>query len=152
MTATRSQTADDVAFLSLLPRVSGMAGYLEDARRAAFRVVGVQLLAALLAGAASYLLGGRSAGASALLGGLVGTAGNLVMAWRVFGGAPERDPKNFLARMVLGEVFKFAVTVTLFIVAFKVFQAAFLPLIFGYVAALAAYWVGYMMGGIGQAK
>lgn len=128
-----------------------MAGYLEDARRAAFSVVGVQLLAALLAGGVGALSGGRPAGASALLGGLVGTAGNLVMAWRVFGGRPERDPKNFLARMVLGEFFKFAVTVTLFIVAFKVFRAAFLPLILGYLAALAAYWIGYMAS-IGQAR
>jgi len=129
-----------------------MVGYLEDARRGAFRVVGLQLLTAILAGAMGYLIDGRSVGGSALLGGLVGTAGNLIMAWRVFGGRLERDPKNFLARMVLGEVFKFAVTVTLFIVAFKVLKAAFLPLIFGYVAALAAYWVGYMMVGIGQAK
>ena len=129
-----------------------MDGYLEVARRGAFKVVGVQLLASFLAGGAALLAGGRPAGASAFLGGLVGTVGSLVMAWRVFGGRLERDPKNFLARMVLGEVLKFAVTVTLFIVAFKVLKAAFLPLIFGYVVALAAYWVGYMMVGIGQEK
>ena len=129
-----------------------MTGYLEDARRGAFWVVGVQFLASFLAGSAALLVGGRPAGGSALLGGLAGTAASLVMAWRVFGGRLERYPKNFLARMVLGEVLKFALTVTLFIVAFKVFRAAFLPLIFGYVAALAAYWVGYMMVGIGKAK
>ncbi|MGE5624470.1 MAG: ATP synthase subunit I [Bacillota bacterium] len=129
-----------------------MAGYLEDARRGAFRVVGVQLLVSFLAGGIALLLGGKPAGSSALLGGLTGTAANFVMAWRVFGGRLERDPKNFLARMVLGEVLKFALTMTLFIVAFKVFKAAFLPLISGYVAAIAAYWVGYMAGGIGQAR
>jgi ATP synthase protein I len=129
-----------------------MAGYLEDARRGAFRVVGVQLLAAFLAGAVAFLAGGRAAGTSALLGGLVATAGNLVMAWRVFGGRPERDPGNFLARMVLGEMLKFALTVALFIVAYKVFKAAFLPLIFGFVAALAAYWVGYLVSNSGQAR
>ena len=129
-----------------------MAGYLEDARRGAFRVVGVQLLAAFMAGAAAFLAGGRDSGTSALLGGLVATAGNLVMAWRVFGGQPERDPRNFLARMVLGEMLKFALTVALFIVAFKVFKAAFLPLIFGFVAALAAYWVGYLVSSNEQAR
>ena len=121
-----------------------MTGYLEDARRGAFRVVGWQFLASALAGAAGFLAGGRPVGAAALLGGLIAASASLLMALRVFGGRVERDPKRFLGRMVLGETLKFGATVLLFAVAIVIFKAAFLPLILGYMAGFAAYWIGYI--------
>lgn len=129
-----------------------MAGYIEDARRAAFRVVGWQSLAAVLAGAVGLLAGGPKAGESALLGGLIPALAGLVMALRVFGGRVERDPRRMLGRLVLGEVFKFAVTVLLFSVAIVVLKAAFLPLILGYMAGIAAYVGGYLRGSFGQGQ
>ena len=126
------------------------SGYLAEARRGAFQVVGWQALAALLAGTVGLMASGRSAGIAAALGGLIAAAGSLVMALRVFGGRPEREPKRMLARLVLGEAFKFAVTVLLFGVAMVVLKAAFLPLILGYMAGFAAYWVGFMRGNFGQ--
>ena len=90
------------------------------------------------------MAGGRPAGGAAFLGGLIAAAGSLVMALRVFGGEVERDPKRLLARLVLGEAFKFAVTVLLFSVAIVVLKAAFLPLILGYMAGFAAYWIGFI--------
>lgn len=119
-------------------------GYLAEARRGAFKVVGWQSLAAFLAGLVGLMAGGRPAGGAALLGGLIAAAGSLVMVLRVFGGQVERDPKRLLARLVLGEAFKFAVTVLLFSVAIVVLKAAFLPLILGYMAGFAAYWIGFM--------
>jgi F0F1-type ATP synthase assembly protein I len=119
-------------------------GYLAEARRGAFQVVGWQSLAALVAGLAGLMAGGRPAGGAALIGGLIAAAGSLVMALRVFGGQVERDPKRLLARLVLGEAFKFAVTVLLFSVAIVVLKAAFLPLILGYMAGFAAYWIGFI--------
>ena len=127
-------------------------GYQAEARRGAFQIVGWQALAALLAGCLGLMAGGRSAGGAALLGGLIAAAGSLVMALRVFGGRLERDPKRMLAQLVLGEAFKFAVTVLLFSVAIVVLKAAFLPLILGYLAGFAAYWFGFMRGNFGQAQ
>ncbi len=132
----------------------GMAdgGYLAEARRDAFRVVGFQSLAALLAGGLGLLLGGVPAGGAALTGGLIAAAAQLTVTLRVFGGREERDPKRLLGRMVLGEALKFAVTVLLFAVALVVEKAAFLPLILGYMAGFAAYWIGFMASNIGQAR
>lgn len=129
-----------------------MAGYLEAARRGAFRVVGWQFLAAALAGVIGILAGGLKTGEWAFLGGLTAALPSLLMATRVFGGRPERDPKRMLSRLVLGEAFKFAATVLMFAVAIKVLKAAFLPLMLGFMAALAAYWVGYIKSGIGQER
>ena len=129
-----------------------MAGYLEDARKGAFRVVGWQFLASLLAGILGVLAGGLQTGEWVFLGGLTAALPSLLMAARVFGGRPERDPKRMLSRLVLGEVFKFAATVLMFAVAIKVLHAAFLPLMLGFMAALAAYWVGYIKSGIGQER
>src|SRR6185437_11388499 len=124
-----------------------MAGYLEAARRGAFQVVGWQFLASFLAGILGVLAGGLKTGEWAFLGGLTAALPSLLMAARVFGGRPERDPKRMLSRLVLGEAFKFAATVLMFAVAIKVLHAAFLPLMLGFMAALAAYWVGYIRSG-----
>ena len=129
-----------------------MAGYLDAARRGAFQVVGWQFLASLLAGALGTLVGGLKTGEWALLGGMTAALPSLLMAARVFGGTPERDPKRMLSRLVLGEAFKFAATVLMFAVAIKVLKAAFLPLMLGFMAALAAYWVGYIRSGSGQER
>ncbi|HEY3645913.1 MAG TPA: ATP synthase subunit I [Gammaproteobacteria bacterium] len=129
-----------------------MAGYLEAARRGAFQVVGWQFLASLLAGILGTLAGGLKTGEWAFLGGLTAALPSLLMAARVFGGRPERDPKRMLSRLVLGEAFKFTATALMFAVAIKVLHAAFLPLMLGFMAALAAYWVGYLKSGIGQER
>jgi len=129
-----------------------MTGYLEDARRGAFKVVGLQVLAAVLAGVIGLLAGGPKTGEWACAGGMIAALANLVMVSRVFGGQPERDPKRFLGRMVIGEALKFAATVLLFGVAIVKMKAAFLPLILGYLAGFAAYWVGYIRFSIGQAR
>jgi ATP synthase protein I len=125
-------------------------GYLAEARRSAFRVVGWQCLAALLAGAVGLLAGGVLAGEAALIGGLIATAAQLVVTLRVFGGTVERDPRRFLARLILGEALKFAVTIAMFIVALVILKTAFLPLILGYLAGFAAYWFGYMRSSFGR--
>lgn len=127
-------------------------GYLAEARRTAFRVVGWQSLAAFLAGVMGLLAGSRPAGVAALAGGVIAALAQLVVTLRVYGGAQERDPKRFLGRLVLGEALKFAATALLFAVAIVVMKVAFLPLILGYLAAFAAYWVGFITSSIGQAR
>jgi len=127
-----------------------MAGYFEDARRGAFIVVVTQMLVTVLAMGVATLAGGWPAGYAALLGGLIGTLANLAMVLRTFSGRPQRDPRRFLVRMLLGEALKFAVTVALFIIAIVVLKAEFLPLALAYIATFAAYWVELLRGGFGQ--
>lgn len=127
-------------------------GYLAEARRGAFRIVGLQSLAALLAGGLGLAVGGLKTGESAFLGGMTAALPGLLMAARVFGGRVERDSKRMLSRLVLGEALKFAATVLMFAVAIKVLRAAFLPLMLGYMAALAAYWIGYLKSSFGQER
>ncbi|HEV2212195.1 MAG TPA: ATP synthase subunit I [Gammaproteobacteria bacterium] len=127
-------------------------GYLAEARRTAFWVVGWQSLAALLAGVFGLLAGGKPAGIAALTGGVIAALAQFVVTLRVYGGVEERDPKRFLGRLVLGEALKFAATALLFAVAIVVMKAAFLPLILGYLAGFAAYWVGFITSSIGQAR
>lgn len=137
----------------LTPWIVGKAvttGYFGDARRSAFRVVALQSFASLLAAAIAAPVAGLVASEAVLIGGLIAASANLVMTWRVFGGRVERDPKRILSRMLLGEMLKFAFTVLAFAVAIVILKAAFLPLIVGYLAAFAAYWVGYILESLGK--
>lgn len=126
-------------------------GYLADARRGAFRVVALQLLVTLLAAAVAALAGGWNAAWAALLGGAIGTAANLAMTWRVWGGEAQRDPKRFLVRLMLGQTAKFVITVLLFVAAIVMFRAAFLPLILAYMATFLAQWIELARGSFGKA-
>ena len=127
-------------------------GYLAEARRTAFRVVGWQSLAALLTGVVGLLAGGIKAGETAFTGGLIAAVAQLAVTLRVFGGDAERDPRRFMARLVFGEALKFAVTAVMFIVAFVILKTAFLPLILGYIATLVVCWIGLLKSNIGQMK
>lgn len=129
-----------------------MAGYLEDARRSAFRSLGWQSLTAVLAGLLGLLAGGVRTGTAAFLGGAIVTAASLVLTVGVFGGSVTRDPQFFLMRLMLGEMLKLMVTAILFVVAIVVFKAAFGPMLLGFVAALVANWVGLFKSSLGQGK
>lgn len=129
-----------------------MAGYLEDVRRGALRAIALQMLVTLLAAALALAVGGLAAGGTALMGGLIGTGANAVLAVWVFAGRAERDPQRFLLRLMLGEMSKFVMAVVLFIVAFAKFKVAFGPLMLGYLAVLVAYWVGLFKSNIGQKR
>lgn len=127
-------------------------GYLAEARHAAFRVVGWQVLAALLAGVVGLAAGGRVEGTSAFAGGAIAALAQLAVTWRVFGGAVERNPRRFMMRLMLGEALKFAATIAMFGVALVILKTAFLPLISGYLAGFAAYWLGYMRSSFGRMR
>ena len=129
-----------------------MTGYLEQARRGAFKTVAWQALATLGVSILALALGGLKAGGAVLLGGLIGTVASLVLVVWVFAGRAVRDPQMFLLRLMLGEMSKFVVAVVLFIIAFGMFKAAFGPLMLGYLATLVTYWVGLFKSNIGQAR
>lgn len=127
------------------------AGTFEKAKRGTMWIVGLQLAVTLLAAAIAALAGGWHAGYSALFGGLTNVVASYYMAARVFAGGLASGPRDWLARLWLGEILKFGLTIALFALAIVVFKAAFLPLILTYMATLSAYWVGLLRISFGQA-
>jgi len=126
------------------------SGTFEKARRGTLWIVGLQLAVTLLAALVATASGGLSAGYSALLGGLTNVVASFYMAKRIFAGGLATGPRAWLARLWLGEIIKFGLTIALFAVAIGVLKAAFLPLILTYMATLAAYWVGLLRISFGQ--
>lgn len=127
-------------------------GYLTEARRGAWRAIGLQCLVAVVAGMLALLISSLGAAEAAVLGAAVCIGANLALVVWVFAGKVERDPQWFLLRMMLGELFKFVVAAILFMIAIAEFKAAFLPLMSGYFATLVAYWVGLFKSNIGRMK
>ena len=114
-------------------------------------IIGLQLAITLLAAMVATLIGGPHAGYSALLGGLINVVASFYMAKRVFAGGLAAGPRAWFARLWLGEIIKFGLTVALFALAIAVLKAAFLPLILAYMATYVAYWVGLLRISFGQA-
>lgn len=124
---------------------------VRTARRDALAIVGWQLLLTLLAALVAWLVADITAGWSALVGGLINVAASFYMAQRIFAAGPAATAQHWLARLWLGELVKFGITVALFALAIVVLQAAFLPLILAYMATFVAYWVGLSRISFGQA-
>ena len=103
----------------------------------------VTLVAALLAGVTQ----GVHAAVSAALGGGIAVASGFAYAWRALraSGSSVADPKKAFHAQVLGEGYKFAVTVLLFGWVFKSYeQLAALPLFLAYAATIVIYWIALL--------
>ena len=101
------------------------------------------LAAALLAGVAQ----GLHAAISAALGGGIGVVSAFVYAWRALR-EKEIRPKKVFNAQVLGEGYKFAVTILLFALVFKRYeQLAALPLFMAYAATIVVYWFALLKQG-----
>jgi len=119
-----------------------MTGAFAKARQGTLIIVGLQLVATLLAGLVAAGVAGRYAAWSALLGGLINVVASLSMALKLFAGGLAAGSQQWFGRFLVGEALKFVITVALFIVAIVVMKAAFLPLILAYIATYVAYWIG----------
>jgi len=103
----------------------------------------VTLLAGLLAG----LLTSWHAALSAVFGGLIAIASGLAYAWRALRcvGAEASDARKAYNAQVVGEGYKFAVTLLLFTLVFKTYaQLVALPLFLAYVATVFVYWIALL--------
>jgi ATP synthase protein I len=121
------------------------------ARRFAVGLVASQLgLTALIAGVA-LLIYGRRAAISALAGGGIGAAANLVQAVFFFRHGPAADPKRILRGMYAGESAKFGVTVLLLVVVLGSTKVAAGPFFAAYLAGFVVYWFALWWGGRGAA-
>jgi ATP synthase protein I len=85
-----------------------------------------------------------NAGVSALLGGAIGMVSSAAYAWRAMRKGSEEPRKAFQAQ-VLGEAYKFAVTILLFALVFAGYRdLAALPLFVTYVLTFAVYWAALL--------
>lgn len=110
-------------------------------------VLSCQLLVTLVAALVAGVQLGQHAAISAALGGGIGVASAYVYAWRALRGsrALDSDPKKAFHAQVLGEGYKFAVTILLFTLVFKGYgQLAALPLFLAYAATIVIYWIALL--------
>jgi ATP synthase protein I len=111
------------------------------ARRHALLVVAAQVaISAVVAVLCGALIGLTAAG-SALAGGGIGVAGSLVQVLSAFRRSARGDAKAIARGFYRGEAWKVAVTVLLFVLAFKRLHLSPGPLFTAYVATYIAYWV-----------
>ena len=110
-------------------------------------VLSCQLLVALVAALVAGVAQGAHAAISAALGGGIGVISAYAYAWRALRGsrASDSDPKKAFQAQVLGEGYKFAVTILLFTLVFKSYgQLAALPLFLAYAATIVVYWIALL--------
>jgi len=111
-----------------------------SARRLAFGVVLGQAAITAIVALSSWLIAGRRAALSALLGGGISTAASLVMAALSFGGSAGATAQRALRALYVGEAVKVALVVLLFVVVLKVMTVAPLAMLAAYVATFFVYW------------
>lgn len=107
------------------------------------RQIAVTLLSALVA----WVVLGVDAGVSAALGGGIGVIGGYAYAWRAMRGlsGSNFDARKAFHAQVLGEGYKFAVTLLLFVLVFKGYEAvAALPLFVAFAATIVVYWIALL--------
>lgn len=94
--------------------------------------------------AAAAIFSGTNAAVSALLGGGIGILGAFAYAWRAMRGN-ETDPSKLYRAQMLGEAYKFAVTLGGFALVFLGFRdLAALPLFLGFALTVVVYWMALL--------
>jgi ATP synthase protein I len=112
----------------------------------AYRIVLTQFGTAALAGAVAFATGGASIGVAALAGGMINVIANLYFAVKVFGRGVRPAPA-VLRSFYAAEAVKLLITAGLFVVTVAVWRLDFLPLLAGFVATLAVYWLALLPAG-----
>lgn len=103
------------------------------------RIVSLQLLATVVAGAIAALLGGWAAMFSAILGGLCCVVPNSIMAVRLFANAQKAGGAS-PAAFFIWEFVKIILTVALLFVTAKLYHDLnWLALLAGFIVALKSY-------------
>ena len=106
-------------------------------QKQAYRTIVAQLIVAIVVAFGWGLIAWHS-GLSALLGGLVVTAGNGYFAWRLFRKMEQRSAQSILLGMYLNELLKLVICAAAVVVLIFVCHLALLPVMTG---VLAAYLV-----------
>lgn len=103
-----------------------------------------QVLATLMMAAAAGLVGSGSAAISALIGGGIGVLSGAAYVWRAMRQG-EGEPGKLYRAQMLGEGYKFAVTLGLFALVFVNWRnVPALPLFLAYILTFGVYWVALL--------
>jgi ATP synthase protein I len=115
---------------------------LPGLRRVAYGVVLAQAVLTVLLAALCYFLWDPVAGVSVVLGGAIGSAGNLALAVIVFR-KDAREMADLVRAFYVGEAAKFGVTIVLFVVVLVTMKRMLVPgALFGaFVAAFVVHWL-----------
>ena len=116
---------------------------LRRARRLAFGVVLGQVGVTVLVALAAWLLAGRGAALSALLGGGIASAGSLAMASVGFT-PPAAGAQRALSAFYLGEAVKLTLVVVLFAVVLKWLKVVPLAMYGAFAATFLVYWIALL--------
>ena len=119
-------------------------------RRAAFRIVGGQLLMTVFLAAACLGWGTPEWAYSAAVGGLICVIPGAYLAARMFRGGRVRAPVRVLWSFYLDEVVKIALTAVLFAAAILYLQLNLLVMFLAYVAATMVYWLALLASDEGR--
>lgn len=107
-------------------------------------ILGCQGLVTVVAAAIAGLLAGFDAAMSALLGGSIGVLAGAAYIWRAMRQSIGEPGKLYRAQL-LGEGYKFAVTIALFALVFLVLRNIMaLPLFLAYILTFGVYWVALL--------
>ena len=105
------------------------------------RLVSLQFMATVVAGAIAGLLGGWAAMLSAVLGGMCCVVPNGIMAVRLFAGAQKKGGAN-PATFFIWEFVKIALTLALLIMTARLYHDLnWLALLVGFIVALKSYLI-----------
>jgi ATP synthase protein I len=109
------------------------------------RVLQLQLLTILFAFAITWGISDREHGVSALLGGFIGFAPNVLFAF-IFG---RRDPRKSAHQVVsafyFGEISKLILTALLFVIVFQLPGIWPLPLLATFGAVMMVFWFALLL-------
>lgn len=109
-----------------------------DIRRTAGRILLWQIGAVTAIAIICYALFGGRSGASALTGGAIGVIANACMTVTAL--RPARSPGGALGRLLFGQFLKVAVTVALFVIAYRSGRLELPPMLIAYATTLVMFW------------
>jgi len=114
---------------------------LRSARRLVYGLVLGQAVVTLAVALVCFLIAGSKGALSALLGGGISTLASLVMALLAFGGRAGVDAQRAMRAFYVGEAFKVAVVVALFVIVLKSMKVSPGAMFAAYVATFFVYWI-----------
>lgn len=112
-----------------------------QARRVAFTIVLWQGAVTVVVALVSYLMAGRLAAFSALVGGGISTLASLVMAALSFRTSSLANAHSAVRGFYVGEAAKLATVVVLFVLVLRTLKVSPLAMFAAYVATFFVYWV-----------
>jgi ATP synthase protein I len=112
-----------------------------QARRVAFTVVLWQGAVTIVVALISYVIAGRLAAVSALVGGGISTVASVVMAALSFRRASLASPQGALRGLYVGEAAKLVTVVVLFVWVLRTLKVSPPAMIGAFMATLIIYWV-----------